>query len=100
MPTPLSMQAIKRIVAPVAAQYGVRRVYAFGSYARGEATEHSDLDLRIDKGEIRTLVQLIGFRQALEKRMPIPVDVVTSDIADKEFLAYIARDEVLLYDKH
>lgn len=99
MPGEMSLQRIREIVAPIAAEYGVKRVYAFGSRARGEEDGRSDLDLRIDKGEIETLLQLIGFRQALEDRFPVPVDVVTSDIADKAFLREIAKDEVLLYER-
>ena len=33
----------------------------FGSYARGKATENSDVDFLIDKGEIKGLLDYIGF---------------------------------------
>ena len=42
-----SVDEIKRVVAPIAQHYGVDRVFLFGSYARGEATSDSDLDLRV-----------------------------------------------------
>ena len=45
-----SIQELKDIVAPLAQKYGVQRVYLFGSYARRDMTESSDVDLRIDKG--------------------------------------------------
>lgn len=45
-----SIDEIKKIISPIASRYGVERVFLFGSYARGEATEESDLDFRIDKG--------------------------------------------------
>ncbi len=50
-----SIKEIKDIVSPIAKKYGVERVYLFGSYARGEATDKSDLDLRIDKGGLKGL---------------------------------------------
>lgn len=43
-----AMNEIAAIIRPILQNYGVSRAYLFGSYARGEATEHSDIDLRID----------------------------------------------------
>ena len=48
-----SVGDLRAIIAPIAARHGVDRVYLFGSYARGEATENSDVDLRVDKGSLR-----------------------------------------------
>ena len=50
-----TVDEIKEIVAALAAQYGADRIYLFGSYARGDANQDSDIDLRIDKGAIRGL---------------------------------------------
>lgn len=90
---------LRELVAPVAKRFGVKRVYAFGSYGRQQATPSSDLDIRIEKGAIRTLFELADFRLTLEEALSIPVDVVTSDISDKRFLEHIAVDEVLIYDE-
>ncbi|MCL2882818.1 MAG: nucleotidyltransferase domain-containing protein, partial [Coriobacteriia bacterium] len=43
-----SLAEIKRRVAPIARKHKLAAVYLFGSYARGEATETSDVDLLID----------------------------------------------------
>ncbi len=48
-----TLEEIREKVKPIAAAYGVERVYLFGSYARGEATAESDLDFRIDKGKVK-----------------------------------------------
>ena len=39
-----AVEEIKSIVLPVAQKYQLRAVYLFGSYARGTATENSDID--------------------------------------------------------
>ena len=44
-----SVGDLRAIIAPIAARHGVERIYLFGSYARGEATKNSDVDLRVDK---------------------------------------------------
>ena len=88
---------IKNIVCPLAKEYGAERVYLFGSYARGESTKNSDIDLRIDKGNIRGLA-LAGLLLDLEKALGCAVDLITTTSLDKEFLSSIKNDEVLLYE--
>ena len=50
-----AMNEIQAIIRPILQDYGVSRAYLFGSYARGEATGQSDIDLRIDGGRIRSM---------------------------------------------
>ena len=94
----IGIEEIKDIVSITAEEYGAERVLIFGSYARGEATNKSDIDLRIDKGRIRGLLQLSGFRIALEDRLQIPVDILTAESLDQDFLNRIQGEEILLYE--
>ena len=94
----MGMKEIKDIVSITAEEYGAERVLLFGSYARGETTNKSDIDLRIDKGKIRGLLQLSGFRIALEDSLNLPVDVLTTDSLDQDFLNRIQGEEILLYE--
>ena len=41
----LTVNELKTRIAPIAAQYGLKAVYLFGSYARNEATDDSDVDI-------------------------------------------------------
>jgi predicted nucleotidyltransferase len=92
-----SLDEIKSTVSDAARHYGVKRVALFGSYARGDATNKSDIDLCIEPGEIRSLIGLSGFRIEIVERLQTDVDIVTSDCLDKKFLQRIQREEVLLY---
>lgn len=92
-----TVDKIKEIVAALAAQYGADRIYLFGSYARGDANQDSDIDLRIDKGAIRGL-QLGGLAADLEDALGIPVDLIPTGSLDSKFLNSISDDEVLLYE--
>ena len=94
-----TVDEIKNIVTPIAKEYGIDSLYLFGSYSKGSASDKRDIDLHIEKGKIRSLFALTGFRLALEDALKLPVDLVTSDISDKNFLRLIADEEVLLYRK-
>ena len=61
----------------LAAQYGARNVRVFGSVARGESDEQSDVDFLVDLEPGRGLFDLGGFLMALEQLLGRPVDIVT-----------------------
>jgi predicted nucleotidyltransferase len=44
-----TIEQLKERVIPVAVKYQLRAVYLFGSYAKGEATDESDVDILVDK---------------------------------------------------
>ncbi len=92
-----TLDEIKAIASPIARQYGVAAMYLFGSYARGEATPSSDLDFRIDKGQLRSLFQLSGMQIALEDGFRKDLDLLTTQMLSPEFLNDIHREEVLIY---
>ncbi len=61
----------------IAAKYGARNVRVFGSTARREADEKSDIDFLVDMEPGRSLLDLGGFQYELEQLLGRPVDVVT-----------------------
>ncbi len=93
----LTISQIKKIIAPICKRYGVKAVYLFGSYARGEAGENSDVDIRIEPGDIDDLFKLSAFRQDLVESLQYEVDIVSKLPEDDVFRRELARDEVLLY---
>ena len=93
-----AVDELKTIISPIAAQYGVDRVFLFGSYARGQAKEDSDVDLRIDKGAVKGLFALGALYSDLEERLGKKLDLLTTGSLDQKFLRRIAKEEVLLYD--
>ena len=94
-----TIDQLKDIITPIAKQYGVESISLFGSYSKGNPTDQSDVDLNIEKGRLKSLFQLCGFRLAVEDALHLPVDLITTEASDPDFLDMIARDEVLLYRK-
>lgn len=90
-------EELKRIIIPKAKEYGIKSVSLFGSYARGEATDESDVDILIDRGKLGGLLKYFSFVNELEDSLGCHVDVVTSGMEDKIFLDNIMKEGVLLY---
>lgn len=95
-----SIEEIKTQISPIAKEFGIDRIYLFGSYARGQATPQSDLDFRIDPGRLKGLFALGHLYNTLSDRFDKPIDIVTGKSLDPEFLSKVSHEEVLLYDRH
>ena len=94
-----NINQIKKITEPIAKTYDIDKVWLFGSYARGEQTEESDIDFRIDRGNVCSGIRLGAFYADLEDALNAEIDVVTTQSVSDEFLGKIGRDEVLIYAK-
>lgn len=60
-----------------AARHGARNVRVFGSAARGEAGETSDIDFLVDPDPQSSLLDRVGLKLDLEDLLGRPVDVLT-----------------------
>ena len=94
-----TISEIKNKTTPIAKAYGIGRMSLFGSYARGEAKDNSDVDLYIERGRLKSLLQYFAFIDELENALNCHVDVVTTGIEDKQFLSAIMKEGVLLYEE-
>lgn len=90
---------IKNTLEPVFAQYGVKSAILFGSFAKGTATEKSDVDLLVDSG-LRGL-RFVGLTQAVHSAIKMPIDLL--DVTHIEKGSRIAREiestGVTIYEK-
>lgn len=66
---------LKQFKAQYAEEYGIERIGIFGSVARGEQTEGSDIDIYYE-GKSLGLKSLVGLPAELEKALGVTVDVV------------------------
>ena len=92
-------EQIRDITAPIAESYGVKSLSLFGSYARGEANENSDVDLLLDRGSGLHGWEIGGFYTDLRNALGKELDLVTVTGADEAFLGRIRQDEVVLYER-
>ena len=92
-----SLDEIKAIASPIAQRYGIAALYLFGSYAKGEATPQSDIDFRVDRGDLVDLLELGGLFSELEESFQKHLDVLTTQMLSPAFLNSIRAEEVLIY---
>ena len=97
-----TLNEIKSIIAPIASRYGVDRVYLFGSYARGDADENSDIDLCVDAVAIKGLFSLGGLYADLVDALGKELDLITVKSLkynnDDNFKDSLQKERVLIYE--
>ena len=96
----ISLDYRSSAVFRVLAQYDVSEAYLFGSFARGEQTPDSDIDLRLACGNTMTFGTLYELSHELEKKLGRKVDIVTNppEHMRPAFRKSIEQDEVLIYE--
>lgn len=90
-------------VAPVLRPYA-RRISVFGSYARGDATEQSDIDLLValkpaGRRPPLGLFGVIRLEKELEQKLGRSVDLVTEEGISPRIKTSVEREKVVLYEE-
>ena len=96
----ITLVDISAAVSRVLSCYDVREAYLFGSFARGEQTPDSDIDLRLVCGETMTFGTLYEISLELEEELGREVEIVTNSPEHMRpaFRKNIEQDEVRLYE--
>ena len=102
-----SINEIKERITPVALKYRLPAVYLFGSYARGEATDESDVDIMVDTTgtEVRGIFALGGLHEDFSDAIVKPVDLITTNGLEQEdtkrrspwMVESVNKDKVRIY---
>ena len=73
-------------------RYHVERIALFGSYAREEQGEDSDIDVLVEFGSGADLFDIVGLSQYLEEKLGSGVDVVPEAALRPEIRGQVTRD--------
>jgi predicted nucleotidyltransferase len=103
-----TVEQLKQKIAPIAIKYSLPVVYLFGSYARGDATDDSDVDILVDRtGSPLRGLGFGGLYSELCETFGKSVDMVTTDTLEQEstkarkpwFAENLNREKVTIYER-
>ncbi|MCL2510146.1 MAG: nucleotidyltransferase domain-containing protein [Methanomassiliicoccaceae archaeon] len=95
-----NIEELRRILFPIAEEYGVKRIVLFGSSARGDYRGNSDYDFCVERGDLR------GFRYGrffmdVRSAVGAEIDMVTTAGVelDPDFMSQVEKDGVVIYER-
>jgi predicted nucleotidyltransferase len=98
-----TIDEIKERIRPVAEKYNLPAVYLFGSYARGEADEKSDIDLMIDRNgaDFSKPFAYFGlfddFEESLSKEIDMITTIALKNSDNYQFRNAVEKERVQIY---
>ena len=95
--------SLRSQVEPLLRPYA-RRISVFGSFARGESTSQSDVDLLValkpsEKRPPLGLFEVIKLERELEQKLGCGVDLVTEEGLSPRIRSNVEKDRVVLYEE-
>jgi predicted nucleotidyltransferase len=96
----LSIEEIKSYIIPVVEKYPIEKVILFGSYARGDASDTSDVDLVVESGGKMRNSKIFTLGGDLLAALPVRVDVYDILEIKKSSPLYnsIREDGIIIYE--
>lgn len=98
----LTINEIKEKIIPICIKYDIPSVYLFGSYANGNATAKSDIDLVIGETEkIYSLFDMVDVRENFESELKRKVDIINLNALneDRHFTKVVKETMKEIYRK-
>ena len=94
----LTVQQIKDTVTDYFKDKPVKEVYLFGSYARGEAKEDSDVDLGVILGDVRMGIwQYAGLASGLEEALNKKIDLIEITLMHSWVKRNFEKEKIEIY---
>lgn len=90
----MNIEEVKIKALPILRRAKVVRSSVFGSVARGEARDNSDIDLLVELTKDKSLLDLVDLKMRLEERLGKKVDITTYRAISPRLQKFIRRDEV------
>lgn len=90
------IEILKAVAGDILIRYRAQVKGIFGSFARGEESETSDIDVLVDFKESADLFDLVGLSLFLEETLQMPVDVVPTDAIKSDIRDTILKEAIYI----
>ena len=96
----LSIDEIKSYIIPVVEKYPIEKVILFGSYARGDASDTSDVDIVVESNGRLHNRKIFALGGELLKSLPVRVDVydILEIVNPSAIYENIQNEGMIIYD--
>ena len=92
----MSVNELRSKIVPLLKSRGATRVGLFGSAARGQMKPTSDVDILVEIGNDISLLDFVGIKQELEKKLRRRVDLVEYKALKPRLTRQILQEEISL----
>jgi predicted nucleotidyltransferase len=103
-----TIEQIKELAEPIAQKYKLKALWVFGSYARGEATDDSDVDFLVDDPDsnLPSFYDLFDLSDELQNKFNKEIDLISTDALFNprmekyapDLIDIVVNERILLYE--
>lgn len=96
----LTTEHIKQVISGFFEKKPVKKVWLFGSYARGDADENSDVDVLVDIDYMPGIASdYFTWHEELAIKLDKKVDIVSAGWENKYVKPFIGKDKFVIYER-
>ncbi|MDY0151917.1 MAG: nucleotidyltransferase family protein [Candidatus Cloacimonas sp.] len=93
------LKKVYKAIEPFIEEFGISQIRIFGSYARGEETPQSDIDIIVDIGKQIGIYQFIGLKQDIEATLNKNIDLFKPNTLEAFIKDQILAEAITIYEQ-